>query len=108
MTDGKTHVATSVRWINEQRYVTICTFVNRYRARVRVKKTFADSITAQPSVSAEINGTIRNRAAEDGTPVNPADSTLEHGENTEWVDVPVGPDGPLSPVVDRRARRRPG
>ena len=62
VTDGKTHVATSVALVERQRYVTLCTFINRYRARVRVKKTFTDPITAQPSVSAEINGVIRNRA----------------------------------------------
>ncbi len=99
VTDGQTHVSTSVRWINDVRYVTTCTFTNRYRARVRVKKTFADPVTAQPSVIAEINGSVRARATDDGTPVAPADTTLEHGENTEWVNVPVGPEGPTAPVV---------
>lgn len=99
VTDGKTHVATSVRWNNATRYVTTCTFVNRYRARVRVRKTFTDTITAQPSISAEINGVVRNRANAEGVPVDPADSTLEHEQNTEWVKVPVGPDGPLAPVT---------
>ena len=99
VTDGQTHVATSVRWINDTRYVTTCTFVNRYRARVRVKKTFTDTITAQPSISAEINTVVRNRANAEGVPADPADSTLEDGQNTEWVNVPVGPDGPLTPVT---------
>ena len=99
MTDGKTHVSTSVRWFNDTRYVTTCTFVNRYRARVRVKKTFDDPITAQPSITALINGTARARADADGTPVSPADTTLEHGQNTEWVKVPIGADGPQSPVT---------
>jgi hypothetical protein len=96
---GKTSVSTSVRWINDRSYVTTCTFVNRYRARIRVKKTFDDPITAQASITALINGTARARADESGTPVSPADTTLEHGQMTEFVKIPMGVGGPQSPVT---------
>jgi hypothetical protein len=96
---GKTFVTTTVRWLNNKAYTTTCTFVNRYRARVRVKKTFDDPITAQPSITALINGTPRARANADGTPVSPTDTTLENGQFSEYVNVPMGESGPQSPVT---------
>ena len=99
VSNGTTYAATTVRWHDQVRYTTTCTFTNRYRARVRVKKTFTDTISDKPSVSAEINGTVRQHASGNGTPIVPADTTIENTENTVWVDVPVGPSGPLTPVV---------
>src|SRR5262249_3600173 len=96
---GSTYVSTTVRFLNDTKYLTTCTFVNRYRARVRVKKSFDDPITAQPSITALINGTPRARADANGTPVSPVDTTLEHGQNTEWVKIPMGASGPQSPVT---------
>ena len=101
-TNGQTHVTTSVRSYLTSgppaRAVTTCTFTNRYRARVRVRKTFDDPITAQPSVTADINGVARDRADAAGLPVSPADTTLEHDQHTEWVAIPVA-DGPISAVT---------
>lgn len=82
-------VDTSVRFYADQPYTTTCTFVNTYRARIRLIKDFDDSVsTTPPAVAMTLNGAA--------VTTDTGATTFGDGAASPWIEVPGGSDAAVA------------
>lgn len=76
-------VSTSVRFYGGQPYTTTCTFVNTYRARIRLIKDFDDQVsTTPPKVAMTLNGAA--------VTTDTGATTFGDGDASPWIEVDGG------------------